>query len=230
MFSKYIQEMYPEEKKNDYPEKLCNHLVDNYMGINLDKSINFLDIGCGRGTHIKMFMKRFKGNFFGVDLESSKIENAKVFSCNLEKDKLPFQDNYFDVIFTKSAIEHVTNTHNFINEVYRTLKPGGTLVIMTPDWQSQMKNFFDDPTHVKPFTIKSLYSTLRIAGFENVEVDYFIQLPVVWKFPILKYACSLIDIVFPEKAKWTSLTKRNSQDRKFIRFAKEKMLIGVCTK
>ena len=48
--------------------------------------------------------------------------------------------------------------------------------MLTPDWQSQMLNFYDDPTHVKPFTKQSVFSSLKMNGFENIEVTDFMQL------------------------------------------------------
>ena len=222
--------MYPEDKNNNYPFKLCNYLFNEYLKKFKKDSVNFLDIGCGRGTHINNFKKLLSGNFYGIDLEESKIKDVSVFSCNLENSKLPFSDNFFDVIFSKSVLEHVNNTNNFLNETYRVLKPGGVIILMVPDWQSQMKNFYDDYTHVKPFTIKSIYSALKINDFKDIKVTYFRQLPIVWKFPIFEYFCDIISVIFPESFKWKSITSRNTKDRKWIRFSKEKMLLGVCTK
>ena len=230
MFSKYIQEMYPEDKKNTYPEKLCNFLTRSYLKDYTDKDITFLDVGCGRGIQLKSFMKILRGSFHGVDLENPTIDGVKVVSCNLEKESLPYMDNFFDVIFTKSVIEHVSNTDNFIKEIYRTLKPGGTLIIMAPDWQSQMLNFYDDYTHVKPFTIRSISSALKINGFNNTRVTYFRQLPIVWRYRFLEILCDIISFICPESFKWKNQFDRNTKDRKWIRFSKEKMLLGVCKK
>jgi len=230
MFSDYIEAMYPQDENNDYPFKLCKHISTSYLKEFKSKKIKFLDIGCGRGVHTKNFMKHLNGEFYAVDLEKSEIENVNVSSCNLESQILPYDDNFFDVVFTKSVIEHISNTNNFISEIYRVLKAGGSLVILAPDWQSQMKNFYDDPTHVKPFTIKSMNSSLKMNGFDNVKVSYFRQLPIVWKFPFFEYACDAISIIFPESFKWKNLTDRNTKDRKWVRFSKEKMLLGVCIK
>jgi hypothetical protein len=93
-----------------------------------------------------------------------------------------------------------------------------------------MKNFYDDYTHVKPFTIKSFYSALKINGFENIKVSYFRQLPIIWKLPFFEFTCDIISLVFPESFKWKNKLDRNTKDRKWIRFSKEKMLLGVCIK
>jgi len=231
MLSDYVNIMYPKDDKNQYPDHLCEYLYNRFMKRYDKKKIRFLDIGTGRGTHLTRFMKHVKGDFYGIDLEKSKIPGAKIKSCNLENQPLPFEDDFFDIIFSKSVIEHVKNTENFMREIYRVLKPAGVLILMAPDWQSQMKNFYDDHTHVKPFTKKSLESALRIHNFKNIEVDLFIQLPIVWRYPKLKYLCSVISFIFPEDFKWKkSCQGRNTNDRKIIRFSKEKMLLSVCSK
>tara|TARA_R110001592_G_scaffold164953_4_gene399104 strand:+ start:1464 stop:2156 length:693 start_codon:yes stop_codon:yes gene_type:complete len=230
MISDYIKIMYPEDSKNEYPAQLCEYLSDHYLENFKNKKVKFLDLGCGRGTQIKEFMQIFEGNFHGIDLSRSEIKNVTVKSCNLEEESLDYESNFFDIVFSKSVIEHVSNTENFIREVYRVLKPGGVFIVMAPDWQTQMKNFYDDFTHVKPFTIRSLSAVLKTYGFEKVDVNLFTQLPLVWKYPLLQYLCDIIRCTFPEKLKWKSKTGRNTKDRKWIRFSKEKMLIGVCTK
>ncbi len=222
--------MYPEDSKNDYPKKLCKYLSDNYLENFKNKKVTFLDLGCGKGTQIKEFMQIFEGSFHGIDLASSKIDNVSVKSCNLEKESLDYENNFFDIVFSKSVIEHVNNTENFVKEVYRVLKPGGVFIVMAPDWQTQMKNFYDDFTHVKPFTIRSLSAALRMHGFEKPDVDLFTQLPIVWKYPLLQYVCEIIRLTFPESTKWKCKVGRNTKDRKWIRFSKEKMLLGVCVK
>ena len=68
--------------------------------------------------------------------------------CDLENESIPYSDNTFDFIYSKSVIEHVRNADNFVSESYRVLKPGGIAVFMTPDWGTQYKTFWDDYTHV----------------------------------------------------------------------------------
>lgn len=227
MFSRYIETMYPEDVNNDYPSLLCKHLFDSFLKSYSGKKVNFLDIGSGRGTHLNNFRSHLEGNFHGIDLEKTEIPGASIQSCNLENDSLPYDDGFFDIVFSKSVIEHVKNTDNFMKEIYRVLKPGGILILMAPDWQSQMKNFYDDFTHVRPFTKKSFESLLNVYNFDNAQVLLFRQLPAVWKYPALEYFCDIIAFVFPESFKWKSSTGRNTNDRKIIRFSKEKMLIGV---
>ena len=54
---------------------------------------------------------------------------------DLNHDPLPFPNDYFDAVFSKSVIEHITNTEHYIKEMRRVPKPGGRLVLMVPDWE-----------------------------------------------------------------------------------------------
>ena len=51
--------------------------------------------------------------------------------CNMDTDKIPYPNNYFDEIYCKSVIEHIKNLDNFEKECFRVLKPNGKLIIIT---------------------------------------------------------------------------------------------------
>src|SRR5438876_500647 len=104
--------------------------------------------------------------------------------ANIEEG-LPFPDGTFDYVFSKSNIEHLQHPGRMLRECYRVLRPGGVAVIMTPSWRHQWRVFYEDYTHVSPFTVNGLSDALTIAGFHDVEVKLFWQLPFLWKRPWL---------------------------------------------
>ena len=67
-----------------------------------------------------------------------------------------------------------------LKNVREVLKPNGILINYTPDWESQYLNFYDDITHLKPFTKITLENCYRMYGFETSKIEKFYQLPVVW--------------------------------------------------
>ena len=79
--------------------------------------------------------------------------------------------------------------------------------------------YYDDITHIKPFTKITLENCYRMYGFENSKVEKFYQLPIVWKLPFLKYFLNLISFFIPLRSKF-----------KLLRFSKELMLLGFATK
>ncbi len=113
----------------------------------LPKANKILDVGCGDGLFLdhlaqalKTKGKKNKTSLWGVDFSKYKLAKAKksghnVKECDLEKG-LPFEDNYFDVIYAAELIEHLYNPDFFLEECYRVLRPGGTVIISTPNLQA----------------------------------------------------------------------------------------------
>lgn len=206
----------------DYFRKLCKYIGDRFF----KDCATLLDVGCGKGVQMTCFREL---GFYcsGIDkrIETSSLTSSlSVKKCNVETDKFPFEDCSFDGIFNKSLLEHIFDPDNFFKECKRVLKQDGIIVIMTPDWHSQMKHFWDDYTHVHAYTLKSLKNALKINGFRNVGFEYFYQLPITWKHPWIKFILKIISIR-PDSWKWKTREMENGEDRKILRFSKEKMLL-----
>lgn len=231
----YLETIYFTEEygKKKYPQKLCNHIYNRFFKKYAEASgsnkLRLLDIGSGKGNHLVGF-SRCGIESYGLDKRDecvSILEDFNIRECNIEKDKFSFENNFFDFIFSKSVLEHVNNTDNFLKESLRVLKPEGIAVMITPDWKSQLDFFWDDYTHVKAFTRKSLQNAMKINGFSEVRCEYFLQLPFLWRHPYLKFVTSIVSLL-PDSLKWKD--KEESQARKLIRFSKEKMLLAVGVK
>ena len=123
------------------------------------------------------------------------------------------------MVYSKSFLEHLIEPTFFLKEAYRVLKPGGVLLSMVPDWESQHKKFYDDYTHKSPFTIVSLKNIKLVHGFTNVKVFKFRQLPIVWKYPYLNFFCETISPFIPVRT-----------NNSFLRWSRELMLVGVGNK
>lgn len=72
---------------------------------------------------------------------------------DLETDKLPFEDNSVDELFSSQVFEHLKSHNNVMKESHRVLKKNGELIIEVPYWSSE--GAFRDPTHVRFFSEKS---------------------------------------------------------------------------
>ena len=223
----YTETIYPEDSTNEYPKRLSAHLSERFF--NRKEKSKILDIGCCTGKSLKLFGETGDFELYGVDIRDEEVEGINFKQCNIESDWIPYPDNYFDFVYSKSVLEHVRNTDNFLSESYRVLKPGGIFVGLTPDWKSQSDFFWDDYTHVKPFTLKGLRDALTIHKFKNASCEYFLQLPFTWKYPYLSFIPKLISLL-PDFLKWKDSEQRNTKDRKLIRFSKEKMLLSYGTK
>lgn len=232
--SNYLETIYfrDEYDVKAYPQILCNHIADKYLSKIYGNGLEgkkILDIGSGKGNHLVGF-SRLGIEAYGIDKRdecTSVLKNFTIKECNIENEQFPYDDNFFDFVYSKSVLEHVVNTDNFLSESLRVLKPGGIAVFMTPDWRSQCKFFWDDYTHVKPFTRKSLQDALVMNGFDKINCSYFLQLPIVWKFPLMRYVTMIISLL-PDSLKWKDKEEKNF--RRLIRFSKEKMLLAVGSK
>lgn len=216
----YLKITYPNINSNLYPKQLSAYIFAKYLAP--DKSL--LDFGSGTRDYLMAF-ESLGLHVWGVDKYS--YNGRKVLKCDIDKQAIPFNDNFFDYIFTKSVIEHINNPEHMFKELYRVLKPNGTIIILTPDWESRYKDFYEDFSHVRPYTRKALQDVLEIFNFKKVEVTKFYQLPLLWKQPYLTFIAKLLALL-PDKLKWKD--KRQKLYRKWIRFSKEKMLLGVAIK
>lgn len=213
----YLSVVYDEKLRpyTDYPEQLIHYL---YQSFNMQPGWKMLEPGCGRGD----FLAHFKS--LGLDVTGVDIcEDAAQFNhdfpveiCDIENQSLPFPDHHFDILYSKSFLEHLHHPEKYLKEAFRVLKPGGMLLTLVPDWESNYKTYFDDFTHRTPFTQPSLMDAYQMFGFCDVEVFKFRQLPIVWKHPWMNLFCAAISPFIPVRSK-----------NKFLRWSRELMLVGV---
>lgn len=98
-----------------------------------------LDVGCGIGDIDYMIAPRVS-KVVALDILETSIEIAKDFHSLPNIDfiagdlfKLSFPDNSFDCILCLETIEHIQNPMAFLEEFHRLLKPGGYLILSTPN-------------------------------------------------------------------------------------------------
>ena len=177
----YLSVVYNRDQrpKTAYVRKHVEILVSNF---NLSLSDSLLEIGCGNCNILNEF-SAFDLSVKGVDLSvlsGSEYPYIEVVIGDIEKSPLPFPSSSFDVIFSKSVVEHLSDPAVYFSEAFRLLKPGGKLITMTPDWEVQLHKFYDNWTHKSPFTLPKLRSLLRLYSFVSPQVFYFKQLPCLW--------------------------------------------------
>jgi ubiquinone/menaquinone biosynthesis C-methylase UbiE len=219
----YLSVVYGEGVRpyTDYPSKLVKYLFEKFE---MKPGMKILEPGGGRGEFLRVF-KGLGMDAVGLDRSEESIDllnedDIELTICDVESSiGLPFKDNTFDVIYNKSFMEHLSYPDIFLNEAYRVLKPGGMILCLIPDWESNYKTYFDDFTHRTPFTKPSLVDIYKICDFENINVFKFRQLPIVWKYPILNYFCAAISPFIPVRV-----------ENKFFRWSRELMLVGCAYK
>ncbi|MEW6618928.1 MAG: class I SAM-dependent methyltransferase [bacterium] len=148
-----------------------------------------LDVGCGSGLFSEQIIK--KGyDVIGTDYDERAIKLAKERGINtiqvdVEREKIPFENQTFDLIVCCEVIEHIKNPHNMLKEIHRVLKDDGFFVITTPNiawWYLRLKMLFGiwgviEPDHIRFFTPRSLKECLDFFGFKVIKVASLFNLP-----------------------------------------------------
>lgn len=98
-----------------------------------------LEVGCGIGTDGFEFA-RHGARYTGVDLTPNSVQLARerfalfnidgTFQIANAEERLPFPDNSFDHIYSFGVIHHSPNTDAIVKEMYRVLRPGGSITVM----------------------------------------------------------------------------------------------------
>ena len=92
-----------------------------------------LDVGCGNGERLFKYLRHQPELFCGVEGHPSLSEKARARGLQVKAFDLngawPLDSEAFDVVHSSQVIEHVHNTRQFLAEVFRVLRPGGTAVM-----------------------------------------------------------------------------------------------------
>lgn len=146
-----------------------------------------LDVGCGAGGYLAA-MQALGWKVLGVDLSPHAARIAResygvpVKVGTLETAGVP--DRSMTVITMVHAIEHVPDPISHLRQCHRVLKPGGRLVLTTPNFAGLMSRLFaddwmalDPPRHLWLFTPDTLRACVERAGFrvERVQTRSFLS-------------------------------------------------------
>jgi SAM-dependent methyltransferase len=97
-----------------------------------------IDLGCGDGSWLDEVGSRYR-TAFGLDINRQPIDEREIGPAGwqfIEADldaRLPFDDGVADGIHANQVIEHIHEPVRFLTEAHRTLRPGGLLVVTTPN-------------------------------------------------------------------------------------------------
>lgn len=149
------------------------------------RSRRVLDIGCGTGALLK---KLFEAGIeiSGIDIHPRAVERCKKTTPKAliirgDAIRLPLRDSSFEMVLALDIMEHVDRDDLLLAEAFRTLKPGGRLIIVVPAWRWLFMERDRAAGHLRRYRRRDVVSLLNRAGFLLESFNYynFILFPLV---------------------------------------------------
>jgi 2-polyprenyl-3-methyl-5-hydroxy-6-metoxy-1,4-benzoquinol methylase len=139
-----------------------------------------LEVGCGSGQLLGRMQAR-GWQVEGVDFDPQAIAAARSKGLQARLGDLSAQDypvSQFDTIYLGHVIEHLHEPLELLQECYRILKPGGLLVVITPNAESWGHKRFKEswrglepPRHLHIFSLRNLPRAIEKANFKMVRAS-----------------------------------------------------------
>lgn len=149
-----------------------------------------LDVGCAYGYMLEKFPQSMEK--FGIDISDHAIARAQEhfpqgkFQVGGAEKKLPFAEDFFDVIICNDVLEHLVDPGLALQAMARVLKPGGILYLNTPHLNTLRKMIFMRPDqmehHISLLPFVKLEEIVTEAGLKMRDHWTYTTLPVLF-FP-----------------------------------------------
>ncbi|MBE7443734.1 MAG: class I SAM-dependent methyltransferase [Planctomycetia bacterium] len=150
-----------------------------------------------------------QGHIYGIDcfensVNAAKEKGIKAFLCDLEKDKFPFEDNYFDIVIANQVFEHLKQIYMPLTEIHRVIKPNGYLLFGVPNLASLHSRLLlsigKQPTciqmfdeHIRAFTPNTLIEFLT---FNNL--FQLVRFKGLGFYPLIPPFSDIFSKIFPK--------------------------------
>ena len=96
-------------------------------------TLKMLDVGCFP-FHVGRACQILGHTVFGISSNHEPLFNKSIVILNIETDKFPYEDNFFDLILCGEVIEHLPHSSvPALREMYRVTSPHGSIIITTPN-------------------------------------------------------------------------------------------------
>lgn len=210
-------EKYKSYQSLDLQNKIYQIKAFTFITESTKPGNNILELGCADGSFLSYIKEKTNSKVFGLDVSSHAIKKAREKSLNVQvhnlEKVLPFQTNRFDLVICLEVIEHLYDTDFLLSQIHRVLKPGGFLVLSTPNLASLPNRFRlllnkypkyleysrDGAGHIHLYTLPVLLSQIQKNGFVvEKKTSPNITCPFITKSwfpkPIKQFAMILGDI------------------------------------
>ncbi|HEX8599142.1 MAG TPA: class I SAM-dependent methyltransferase [Chloroflexia bacterium] len=134
-----------------------------------------LDMGCGTGTMLN-YLSRY-GRAEGIDADEEAVrfchERGITQVRQVSALPLPFEDDTFDLVTALDVIEHIEDDLGTLRELYRVLRPGGTLLMSVPAYKFLWGAQDEISNHKRRYVAPQVRERLRATGFKVRRLSYF---------------------------------------------------------
>ncbi len=192
----------------------------NFLRTPIRSGASVLDWGCGLGGMLLTLEKEDPTLVLhGADIIPETLERLRkarpawdLRQVASESPTLPWADSSFDRIFLLDVVEHVREPLEMLSEAHRTLKPGGILVLSTPDrwafykrpggfvrnlgfnWNRLRGREWVDPTHLTEFTAGRLRALLRASKFGDAGFHPSVWHRSLWLRPPKRHYSFIVEL------------------------------------
>jgi len=159
-----------------------------------------LDVGCGSGERLEL-LKQLGWTVKGVDLDAKAVAVAQKKGLDAECGDLKtmaLPAESFDAVILSHVIEHVPQPCDLLTECARVLKPGGRLVMLTPNAESFGLDYYgrcwrglEPPRHLQIFSQSSLEQIVKKAGLKMVKGKSLLGPQVLYASQVIKNGISI---------------------------------------
>lgn len=165
-------------------------LTVKYDQLGVEPGDRLLDMGAGAGRHAFEAMRRGAevtaldysiddlrkagSTMYAMQLEEPLPPTTSAACVNGDALRLPFAEATFDRIICSEVMEHIPDDRSAAAELFRVLKPGGTIAVTVPSWGPELVNWALDSEyhapasvggHVRIYRKSEISERLRTAGF-----------------------------------------------------------------
>jgi SAM-dependent methyltransferase len=223
-----------------------NAVLDRLPSLGLSPNSKILDAPCGGLAALALALRERGFHAIGADIDTAAalVLGNDFVQANLDA-TLPWPDQTFDAVISTEGIEHLENHYSFLRELNRVLKPGGTLILTTPNitaLRSRVRffgsGFFGRDAmplnetarhplhHIGLATFSELRYELHMSGFKLIEARHTHTKPISYLYSIYVPWMWLYTLVAFRKEKDPTQRARNKDIRAAL--LSRSLLFGEC--
>lgn len=129
------------------------------------------EIGSGNGTLAQLIGEKYK-----IDCYEPTPGFEPTKNINLIKDFFENTNELYDIIILSHTFEHLPDIDAFLSVMYKSITPGGRLIISIPNFEAMLQNHFINTfntEHITYFTPGSIKNKFNRNGFQNCRVSLY---------------------------------------------------------